>query len=125
MPFYFENSSLIQITSENVYAYVYDHKIETHFVKIFSKRTGQVKCLIKLEKSTRFHHIKVDYFSCLIIKEKSDLMKSDRFKIKYLDSNGKLLCQTQDNYFQNFKSIELTQQDELFYLDQNKKLFIC
>ena len=117
-PFCFDNSSLIKISHQHIYAYNYNIKEELHFIQVFSKQTGKVASLIPLERNSKKQCIQVDKFGRLIVRSACQPL------LKYYDENGKFLFEVFNKFFQVFTSLELTSKNEIFYLERNKKLFI-
>jgi hypothetical protein len=114
-PFFLENSSLIQISQWFIYTYFYDQVTESYYIKVLSKLTGGAVDTISIGKEARIQCVKLDNFSGIIVKEEA--------MIKYY-KDSKLLFKTENTFFSNFDSIDITKSNQLFHLKRYKKLFL-
>lgn len=115
-PFYFESSSLIQISHRVIYAYFYNLADENYYVKVLSKLSGEVVGTIHIGRRARLQCVKLDNFSGLLVK--------DGPALKYYKER-QMLFKTENDFFQNFDDINVTHSNELFHLKRYRKLFIC
>lgn len=115
-PFYFESSSLIQISHRFIYTYFYNQADGSYYVKILSKLSGEVVSTIRIGNRARLQCVKLDNFSGLLVK--------DGPALKYYREK-QMLFKTENVFFQNFDDIDVTSSNELFHLKRYKKLFIC
>lgn len=119
-PYYLGDSSLIQITALNIYAYFYDIKTEQHYLKIISRPFGSLERSVQLgsKNSIKSSLIKLDPGGSILIK------LNNLNLIKVLDLNGAFLFETKHALFDTFKTIDLNKENDLFYFEKNKKLYV-
>jgi hypothetical protein len=139
-PFYFGDGSLINCSINKIFVYFYDHREQKHSIKIMNRSSGKTEknCLIDLPLGTKFKQIKIDSsFRILIFSEMSLSMKNTEEKeeidctgyckkirnsILYFDTDGKFLFRIKSNLFMDLKSFDLTSEDDLYFIDYEKKI---
>lgn len=120
-PYYLADSSLVQVTPLNVYTSYYDIKTEQIYLRIISRPDGLLHKSVQLgnKSAVKSSLIKLDTVSNSILIKFNNLNL-----IRVLDLEGNLLFETKHSLFDSFKSIELNNENELYHLEKNKKLFL-
>jgi len=121
LPYYLADSSLIHVTPLYVYTSFYDIKTEQIYLRIISRPFGLLHKSVRLgtKNSVKSSLIRLDSLSNSIL-----IKFANSNLIKVLDLDGNVLFETRHDLFDSFKSLELSEDNELFYLEKNRKLFV-